>query len=76
VTEDLVGTIMVRATADGLVDDHPLVEAAERLKRALAESRGYLEAGGPVPHPAAMRVLGCWARARRLWSEYTGEPLI
>ena len=33
----------------------------------------YAETGGP---DTAKSMLGAWARARRLWSDCTGEPLV
>lgn len=29
-----------------------------------------------MPDQGAKRLLGRWARARRVWSDYTGEPLV
>jgi hypothetical protein len=62
----------MRALAGG---DHPrgpeLIEKANALDVASAHF-------GEKGHTAddAKRLLGCWARARRLWCDITGEPLI
>jgi len=53
----------------------------ERAEELLAKAKEfdektdahYSETGGPE---TAKSVLGAWARARRLWSECTGEPLV
>ena len=50
-----------------LAKDHPrafeLLDKASALEAAVAQSN-------------AKQILGAWARARRLWCECTGEPLI
>lgn len=58
------------ADADGLPADHPLRVMAEALERAAAG-----RASEP-PTVQAPDFLGAWARARRAWCDYTGEPLI
>ena len=61
-SDDLPTRMRARADADDLPADHPLrVRAAE------------LDAVDPE-NPR--QLLGRWARARRTWSDYTGEPLI
>lgn len=48
-----------RADADGLPADHPLRVRADELDAADAEN--------------ARQLVGRWARARRAWSDHTGE---
>lgn len=53
-------------------------ERAEELRSKADEfdaktAAHYSETGGPE---TAKSMLGAWARARRLWCECTGEPLI
>jgi len=67
---DLGEKMIARADADGLPADHEM-----RIKgKAFSEA-----ATGFYGHPQTVSVkqfMGCWARARRLWSEYSGEPLV
>lgn len=56
--------IIARADKDGLPAEHPLRVAAGAFNEAVAS--------GAEPR----KLLGAWARARRLWCEYSGEPLI
>lgn len=58
-TDDLPTKMRARADADGLPADHPLRMRADELDAADAENPRQL--------------LGRWARARRAWSDYTGE---
>lgn len=51
------------ANRDHLGDDHPMRSRANDFDVAVALGD-------------AKRILGAWARARRTYSEYTGEPLI
>jgi hypothetical protein len=70
---DLDKRMIQRADKDGLALDHALRVRARELNEALTN----LLNGEPDPDMAkAKRALGCWARARRAWSEYTGEPLL
>jgi hypothetical protein len=48
-----------------------LVEKADDFDAKAAAH--YAKDGGPH---TAKSMLGAWARARRLWSECTGEPLV
>lgn len=55
--------MLERAERDNLPSDHELrvrAIAIEELK----------------PDHGVKRLLGRWARARRVWSDYTGEPLV
>lgn len=61
---DLGEKIIARADRDGLPVDHPLRVVAENFNEAVAS--------GAEPR----KLIGAWARARRLWCEYSGEPLI
>lgn len=45
-------------------------ELRERAKALRAAAKGFANGGGVKP------MLGAWARARRVWCECTGEPLI
>ncbi len=66
---ELGDKIKLRADRDGLASGHPLREAGENFTKA---ANGYLS------HPQTMSVkkfMGAYARAKRLWSEYTGDPL-
>lgn len=59
-----------RAEADGLPEDHPMIVAANKFTEA---------ANGYYAEPQIVNIkqfMGCWARARRCWCEYTGEPLV
>lgn len=59
-----------RADRDGLPAGHDLRLKAEAFKVAAA---GYWS---DPPTVSIKEFMGCWARARRAWSEYSGEPLI
>ena len=66
----LVEKMLARADHDALPSDHPLRELALNLEQA---------ASGFFAEPQTVKVaqfVGCWARARRAWCEYSGEPLI
>lgn len=60
---DLAARMLARADADRLPSNHPLRVRASKLKDALT--------GEFNPK----RVIGCWARARKAWCDYTGEDL-
>lgn len=67
---ELSNRMIDRADLDNLPADHDL-----RLKAAqfdMAAAGFYAEA----KTCSVEKFMGCWARARRAWSEYTGEPLI
>ncbi|WP_072669744.1 hypothetical protein [Vibrio injensis] len=55
------------ADADNLPDDHKL------RSLALDFEKSVLSIGQPG---GVKRMLGSWARAKRCWSEYTGETLL
>jgi hypothetical protein len=59
-----------RADADSLPGDHDL-----RIKAAQFDEAAVGYASCPQTCDVK-RFMGYWARARRAWSEYTGEPLI
>ena len=62
--ETELGNRMIEvAERDRLPGDHPLRILAEKFNEAV-------ESGD------SRRLLGSWARARRAWCNYTGEPLI
>lgn len=70
---DLDKRMVLRADRDELPSDHVLRVRARELNEAITK----LLDGEPDPDMAkAKRALGCWARARRAWSEHTGEPLL
>lgn len=48
-----------------------LIEKADALEASV--KRAYADDG---TKDDVKRMLGCWARARGLWSEVTGEPLV
>jgi hypothetical protein len=53
-----------------LQEDHPLVVAALKFNDAAEGFYG-------TPQTVDVKTfMGCWARARRLWSEYSKEPLL
>jgi len=59
-----------RANADNLPDDHTLRNLAKLFDEA---ATGYFASPQTVTVKSFM---GHWARARKAWCEYTGEPLI
>lgn len=62
--------MVAKADADSLAGDHPLRTLAAPLQTA---AEGFY--GQPQTVNVA-RFMGCWARARKVWCDYTGEPLI
>ena len=66
---DLSKLIRARADQDGLPEDHELRKQADAFDGAVTE---YIE-GGTVNVKAFMRI---WAHTRKLWCDYSGEPLI
>jgi len=57
--------ILTRADKDGLAVDHPLRKQALLFSEVVGSKES-----------SAKKILGTWARTRRMWSEYSGEPLI
>lgn len=62
--KSLYDKMLERADKDGLPKDHELRTKAVAFKEAI-ESDGL-----------GKKIFGPWARARRAWCEYTGEPLL
>lgn len=67
---DLAEKMLARADADRLPPDHRLRVRAVEFDRA---AKGYFADPQTVP---VKPFFGAWARARRAWCDYTGEPLI
>lgn len=61
--DTLMARIVARCDADALHADHVLRKAVRDLERAIESAN-------------AMKIVGAWAKCRRLWSEYSGEPLV
>ena len=66
----LAQKIIERADRDGLADDHALRRAA--LAFELATNAFY----APEQTATVAQFVGAWARARRAWCAYSGEPLV
>ncbi|GAB3021423.1 hypothetical protein [Bowmanella dokdonensis] len=60
----LAKKMLQRANQDRLAEDHPLRIHANALAKLDPDTA------------TAKQVLGHWARAKKAWCEYTGEPLI
>jgi hypothetical protein len=59
---------------DALAKTHP---QADELQAKAAALRDAISGFYSTPQQVDVRrFMGCWARARRLWCECTGEPLI
>jgi len=67
---NLAEQMRARAKADHLPADHDLYTHASSLEKAYSK---YLS---DPRTPTVQSMLGAWARARRVWCEYTGFPLI
>jgi hypothetical protein len=66
---DLADKMLAAAKAAELPLEHKIVIAAHEFEVA---------AKGFYGNPQTVDVktfMGCWARARRAWSDYSGEPL-
>ena len=50
---------------------HEATKAADDFDEAV--EKAFSDEGTPEN---AKRLLGCWARARRVWCDATGEPLV
>jgi hypothetical protein len=69
-SEGLVERMRAKADAEGLPKNHVLRTNAAALEEAL---KGYVSDPQTTSVP---RMVGTWAKARRIWCEYTGEDLI
>ena len=67
---DLSEKMLARAEADKLPAAHPLRVNAAEFDTA---TKGFFAEPQIVPVAAFM---GAWARARKAWCQYTGEPLL
>jgi hypothetical protein len=67
---ELAKKVQIRADADGLPADHELRTLAAQFDEGV---KGYF-ANPQTITPKAF--LGRWARLRKRWCEYSGEPLI
>lgn len=67
---ELARRMVARADADQLPEDHAMRQLAARFEDAAI---GYFAVPQTV---AAKPFLGAWSRARKEWSNYTGEPLV
>lgn len=65
----------MRAKADEIADAKPDIATLlrDRADKLEAAATGYF--GQPQTH-TVQQFLGCYARARLLWCDVTGEPLI
>ena len=66
---DLPSRMRLRANRDGLAANHELRRLADAAERA---AEGFYAAKQSVP---VASFVGAWARARKAWCAYTGEPL-
>lgn len=67
---DLAKKMLARADADGLADDHPLrvkAVAFDEASVAFYSGQQTVDVRTFTAH---------WCRARRAWSDYSGEPLL
>ena len=67
---DLSARMRARADQDGLAPDNRLRQLADELDAAIS---GFYAADQTVP---VAQFVGAWARARRAWHVYSGEPLL
>lgn len=66
----LAKKMLARADADSLPADHALRLNAAAFEQAAA---GFF---GETQTVNVMQFMGHWARARRAWCDYSGEPLL
>ena len=67
---DISDKMRARANRDNLPADHPIRLAADAFDTA---AKGYFA----EPQTCAVKAfMGCWARARSRWSEYSGEAFL
>lgn len=62
--------MLMIAKRDALPNDHELVMKAKAFSDAC---QGYLTEPQTC---SAKKFLGCWARAKKAYCQYTGEPLL
>lgn len=67
---DLATKMLAVANRDNLPQEHILRTLAEDFECAV---KGFF---GEPKTCDVKKFMGCWARARKAWCEYTGEPLI
>lgn len=67
---NLAKRMINKADEDCLPEDHDMRTKAKAFEDAVI---GYFSKNQTK---TAQQVLGCFARARKCWSDYTGEPLI
>lgn len=67
---ELVRKMFALADKDALPENHPM---RMRAKDFLEADEKYFS-DPPLINPP--QFLGAWARARKCWCEYTGEPLV
>lgn len=67
---NLAKRVLKTAENDGLPDDHPMVIAAKEFEAA---AHGFFSEPKTV---SVKKFLGKFAKARRLWCEYSGDPLV
>ncbi len=70
IAADLPSRMRAKADADALPANHELRVLADALDAAVV---GFY--GTPQTVPVS-RFVGDWARARKAWCTYTGEPLV
>lgn len=64
----LANQMINRANEDDLPADHPMRVLAAEFEQRVVDY---------INHNCTPKTfMGAWARARRCWSDYTGEPLI
>lgn len=62
--------MQTRADKDALSSDHELRQLAEEFEKNVV---GFYSEPQTV---TVEKFMGSWARARKAWSDYTGEPLV
>ena len=64
---DLAAAMITRADADGLPDGHDMRSEAAAFDEA---AKGFFSL---LQTCDVKKFMGCWARARRAWCDYTGN---
>jgi len=67
---ELATKMLARADADALPAEHNMRKFATSFDDA---ARGYF---GDPQTCDVKKFMGCWARARSTWCDYTGDPLV